>query len=166
MSRRAIRDAVKILIENDLVGVLNDTSIGRRNRLPKTKLPAVSIYTDNEEMEPATIGPPCTLARKVDLSIQIWVREGMEFSWDDLETWLDGNSFFDGGGDLVDDHLDAIAYVIEDALSKSDNLGVDGVTDVVVSGWEVGGEEEDSDARYLQGTLTFAVTYYTAEVIA
>lgn len=166
MSRRTIRDAVKALIETDLAGVANEVSIGRRSRLPQANLPACSVFTDSEEIEAVDLGPsPRTLERKLDLVIRIFVREGMDFSWDDLSTWLDGNVFFTGGGDLVDDHLDAIAYVIEDAISASGNLGIDWVRDIVLTGWEVDGEEEDSDGRYLNGDLTFTVTYHSTEVV-
>lgn len=165
MSRRTIRDNLKTVIETGLVGVLNEVSIGRRDRLPVEKLPAAVIYTGSESIEPVTINQPRELLRTLDLSVQIFVREGMDFSWDDLSTWLDGNTFFTGGGDLVDDHLDALAYVIEDAVAASNDLGIAWVNDIVPSSWTVEGIEEDTDARYLVGTITFACTYFSTEAV-
>ena len=160
MSRKAIRDAVKTRIDARLAGVFEEVSIGRRDRLPKEKLPAACIYTNSEEIEPLTLGAGRDLERTVEVVVKIFAVQGMNFSWSDLQTWLDENAWFDGAGDSMEDQLDAMAYAIEDALTAGGgDLGLDDVLDIVPARWEVEGDDDDTDARYLLGTLTFICTY-------
>ena len=140
--RKEIRDAAQARILAEMPGDFTEVSIGRRNRVPKKKLPACCIYTDGEEIEPITIQSPRLLSRQLELVIRIFVKEGATDA---------------------DDALDALAYAVEDALSSSGRLGLTYVKNIVIAAWEVEGEEEDADDKYLAGTLTFTCTYEALE---
>lgn len=138
--RKQIRDATKAAIQTAALG-FSEVSIGRRNRVPKKNLPACCIYTDGEEIEVITIKPR-RLNRRPNLVIRIFIKQKST---------------------IADDVLDTFAYQIEDTLAESDNLGISFVKNIIPASWEVEGEEDDADDKYLAGTLTFTCEYETVE---
>jgi hypothetical protein len=106
--------------------------------LRKLELPAVSVYTLEEEVDPASSSTaPRELKRTVDLAIEALVKQG----------------------DNVDDAIDAIALEIERAMHADPTLG-GAASDSVLASTEIDVLEE-SDRVVGMARLVYSVTYYT-----
>lgn len=135
--RQLIREAAK-------AALLGKTAAGDRvyetRVLPlrRIDLPAISIYTMEETVEPESrTTAPRELKRTVQLNIHAFVEEG----------------------DNVDDAMDALAMQIERAIHADDTLGGT-ASDCILASTELDVGEE---GQRLVGTvvLTYEVDYYT-----
>jgi len=134
--RKQIRDTVKDAVE--ALTELRTTAVGRRHEFNTNQLPAVAIFTDNEESEPVTIGPR-TFLNTVDLIIRLDVKP----------------SSLTSGEDETDEILAAIDAVVLPAVDA-----IDGILDVYSVSIATEGDGE-ADADYLQTTRTYAVEYHS-----
>lgn len=135
--RQRIREAAK-------AALVGKTAVGDRVHetriLPwkKIELPAIAVYTLNEEVDPESArSAPRELERTVELAIEAFVE----------------------AGDNVDDALDALALQIERAMHADETLGGT-ASDSILSSSEMAVLK---DGEKLAGTigLTYSVRYFT-----
>lgn len=137
-ARKAIRDN----IVTTLTGLTTTGSNVFRNRvypIADGKLPGVLIFTESEEIEPATITPPRTQMRRLSVAIEAFVK----------------------GVSNYDDTLDTICEEIEEALAVDLTRGGHAKDTRIVSfESEFSGE---GDQPVAVGRMTVEVVYATLE---
>ena len=96
--------------------------LGRQRSIPQIRLPALAIYTENEEKQTAHIGPPRAFDRSMDLIFEIH---------------LQANTVAE-----VEALLDSFCEKLETALLADETLG--GLTEEIIPVLDEYNLEEDS----------------------
>lgn len=134
--RTQIRQEVVNLLKGNTVA--GNKVYGSRIR-PLDNLPAIAVFTLNEEAETVTISYPRTQSRNLNLAVEIYVKANTGF----------------------DDEADALAAEVEALLAADTSLG--GLAKdikLVATGLLFSGEGEKPAAI---ATLTYSVLYQTKE---
>lgn len=144
--RQQIREAIKTQLIGALPGPTYATAAGARvyeSRLapiPTAQLPAISVYTADETVDPASYDTaPRELKRTVNVSIVGWV-----------STVANG---------AIEDALDALALQIETAMDSDLNLSTTAFTSGLLS-TEIG-ISNDGNRPMGAVSLTYSIVYYT-----
>jgi hypothetical protein len=136
--RQVIREAAQaaLVAANTAAGTrVTETRLGPQRA---TELPAISVYTLSEEVDPASAqSAPRELKRELQLAVEGWVR-------------ATGN---------VDDALDALALEIERAMHADPTLG-GACSDSVLASTEVG-IKMDGDRPMGAVHIVYVVRFYT-----
>lgn len=132
--RQVIREAFQAAL-NSVTLAGNSVYLNRCYPIQKTDVPAIIIYTSNEDAEIATIGTPGTSMRELILTIEIYVKTQNN----------------------PDNQIDIIAEQIEIAIA--DNTNLNSLAKCIdYQGIEIE-ENGDGDKKFYIGTMSYSVIY-------